>query len=183
MDEKIVEQLLDALVASLEDAETQSTAIMLFLKAEGIATEQKLAPYLEQAGKASDVRWRAARARLGALLHSAIKPAEPSEPKTYGDGGANKTEKADAGSATTSNNPSPGGEKPESTSPRNNEKADASKGSDDAKAVTSGKTSGDASSQRSPRAGNSPAASSESSSDSQTSNDSNRQPDKRGSKN
>jgi hypothetical protein len=178
MDEKIVDQLLDELVASLEDAETQSTGIMLFLKGEGIATEQKLAPYLEQAGKASDVRWRAARARIGALLHSAIKPAEPSERKTDGHGGTKKTEKADTERATSSNHKSPAGEKPENASP-GDEKADASKGSDDAK----GKTSSDATLQRSPRAGNSTTASPKSPSHSQTSNESGTQRDKPGPKN
>src|SRR5579862_1529874 len=150
MDEKIVEQLLNELVSSLEDAETQSTAIMLFLKGEGIATEQKLTPYLEQAGKASDVRWRAARARMGALLHSAIKPAEPSERKPDGDGGAKKTGKDGADRAASSNNKSPAGEKPENTSPKN-EKSDASKGTGDAKSTSSGKTTGDTGSKGAPR--------------------------------
>jgi hypothetical protein len=177
MDEKIVDQLLDELVSSLEETETQSTAIMLFLKGEGIATEQKLAPYLEQAGKASDVRWRAARARMGALLHSALKPAEPSERKPDGDGGAKKTEKDGADRTASSNNKSPAGEKPEKTSPQN-EQSDASKASGDAKSTVSGKTSGDTGSKGSSRAGNSQATGSESPSDSETSNDSNSQPDK-----
>jgi hypothetical protein len=77
MDEKIVEQILDELFSSFEDSETQSAAILLFLKDQGIATEEKLVPYFEQAGKTSEVRWRAARVRMGALLASAMKTPEP----------------------------------------------------------------------------------------------------------
>jgi outer membrane biosynthesis protein TonB len=76
MDEKIVEQILNDLYSSFEDAERQTNAILLFLKGEGIATEGKLAPYLEQAGRASDVRWRAARVRMASLLASAMNAPE-----------------------------------------------------------------------------------------------------------
>ncbi len=79
MDETIVNQILDELFSSFEDAETQSGGILLFLKSQGIATEQQLAPFFEQAGNASNVRWRAARVRMGALLASALKPAADSE--------------------------------------------------------------------------------------------------------
>jgi hypothetical protein len=78
MDEKIVDEILNDLYSSLEDAETQSTAILLFLKDQGIATDEKLGPYLEQAGRASDVRWRAARVRMASLLASAMKTPESS---------------------------------------------------------------------------------------------------------
>jgi hypothetical protein len=93
MDEKAVEQILDELYSSLEEAETRSTAILLFLKEQGIASEEKLAPYFDQAGKASDVRWRAARVRMGSLLASAMKTPEPSTPtqKPPADQGAQKT--------------------------------------------------------------------------------------------
>jgi len=83
MDEKIVDQILDELFSSFEDAETQSGGILLFLKSQGIATEQQLAPFFEQAGNASNVRWRAARVRMGALLASAMKPA--ADPETTSD--------------------------------------------------------------------------------------------------
>jgi uncharacterized protein YcaQ len=77
MDEKIVEQILDELFSSFEDSETQSAALLLFLKDQGIATEEKLATYFEQAANTSEVRWRAARVRMGALLASALKTPEP----------------------------------------------------------------------------------------------------------
>jgi len=81
MDEEIVKQILDELFSSFEDSETQSAALLLLLKDQGIATEEKLAPYLEQAGKTSEVRWRAARVRMCALLASALKAPEPAPEK------------------------------------------------------------------------------------------------------
>jgi hypothetical protein len=77
MDEEIVKQILDELFSSFEDLETRSAALLLFLKDQGIATEEKLAPFFEQAGNTSEVRWRAARVRMGALLASALKTPEP----------------------------------------------------------------------------------------------------------
>jgi hypothetical protein len=86
MDEKIVDQILNDLYSSFEDAETQSTAILLFLRDQGIATEEKLAPYFEQAGRASDVRWRAARVRMASLLASAMKaPETPAQKQPAGE--------------------------------------------------------------------------------------------------
>ena len=81
MDEAIVKQILDELFSSFEDSETQSAALLLFLKDQGIATQEKLAPYFEQAANTSEVRWRAARVRMGALLASALKPPEPAAEK------------------------------------------------------------------------------------------------------
>jgi uncharacterized protein YdaU (DUF1376 family) len=96
MDEKIVDEILNDLYSSLEDAETQSTAVLLFLKDQGIATDEKLAPYLEQAGRASDVRWRAARVRMASLLSSAMKTPEASTPKQTAEETAKKQKSADA---------------------------------------------------------------------------------------
>ena len=77
MDEKIAHELLDELLSSFEALETQSAAILQFVKAKGIATDEDLAPYFQQAAEASSVRWRAARVRINRLLSSAIKSAEP----------------------------------------------------------------------------------------------------------
>jgi hypothetical protein len=77
MDEAIVKQIFDELLSSLEPLEARSAALLQFVKDKGIATEEELAPYLEQAGNASNVRWRAVRVRTAALIASAMKPSEP----------------------------------------------------------------------------------------------------------
>lgn len=77
MDPTIAQEILDEVFSSLEALETQSAALLQFVKDKGLASEQELAPYFEQAGNASNIRWRAARVRIDYLLSSAIKTAEP----------------------------------------------------------------------------------------------------------
>lgn len=81
MDLKIAEEFLDELFSSLEVQETQSAAVLQFLKDHGNATDDQLAPYMEQASRASNVRWRATRLRLMSLLSSAVKSAEEANAK------------------------------------------------------------------------------------------------------
>lgn len=76
MNENIMQEIVHELFSSLEALETQSAAILQFLKDKGLAGEQELAPYLEQAGNASSVRWRAARVRIDYLISSAVKAEE-----------------------------------------------------------------------------------------------------------
>jgi hypothetical protein len=76
MNEKIVQEILHELFSSLETLDTQSAAILEFLKDKGIGSEKDLAPYLERAGNASSVRWRAVRVRIEYLLNSATQAAE-----------------------------------------------------------------------------------------------------------
>jgi len=81
MDEEILQQIFDELLSSFEPLETQAAALVQFLKAKGIASDQELAPFLDQAGNASNVRWRAARVRIRSLISSAMKPVEPESAK------------------------------------------------------------------------------------------------------
>jgi signal recognition particle GTPase len=62
------EELFDELFTLLEALEARNEAIAGLLKDQGIATDEKLQPYLEQAGNAASVRWRAARARMEHLF-------------------------------------------------------------------------------------------------------------------
>jgi hypothetical protein len=71
--------ILNELFSLLESLETQSLALTQFLKDQGIATDEKLAPYLDRAGNASSVKWRAARARMQYLLSPVPKQSSDKE--------------------------------------------------------------------------------------------------------
>jgi hypothetical protein len=77
MSDNPAQQVLSDLLGYLESMETQSGAVLQFLKEKGIATDEQLAPYLEQAANASSVKWRAARVRMEHLF-SAAQPAAQS---------------------------------------------------------------------------------------------------------
>ena len=85
MDEALVKQVLDELFPTLEALDAQSAGLLAFLENEGLATDERLAPYLDRAGKASNVRWRAIRVRIDRLLSAAFKAAQaepaPEPPK------------------------------------------------------------------------------------------------------
>ena len=76
IDENVVEEMLDELFSILETLETQNRAILEFMKDRGIAKEEELAPFFEEAAKASNVRWRATRIRVNHLLAGRSKANE-----------------------------------------------------------------------------------------------------------
>jgi len=68
MNNEAMKEVLNDLFSHLERLETQTEAILQFLKEKKRVTDKQLAPYLEQAGNASSVRWRATRVRIEHLL-------------------------------------------------------------------------------------------------------------------
>ncbi|HET9283645.1 MAG TPA: hypothetical protein VFR24_16955 [Candidatus Angelobacter sp.] len=68
MDSQSIKEVFKELYSHLERLETQNTAILLFLKEKNQVTDKQLAPYLEQAGNAANVKWRAERVRMEYLL-------------------------------------------------------------------------------------------------------------------
>jgi len=75
MNNQAIKEVLNELFSHLERLETQSEAILQFLKEKKRVTDKQLAPYLEQAANASNVKWRAARVRIDHLL----EPEHPEE--------------------------------------------------------------------------------------------------------
>lgn len=73
MDDKTLHDVFEELLPSLEALDTKCAAILQFLKIKGIANDDELAPFFEQAGNASSVRWRAARVRINHLLSGVEK--------------------------------------------------------------------------------------------------------------
>jgi hypothetical protein len=94
MDAKIAEQILDELAPAFEALESQSAAILQFLKDKNIADDDQLAPYMEKAAAASSVRWRALRVRMGRLFALAEKSEEEKQAKKEaekeGEGGSKR---------------------------------------------------------------------------------------------
>jgi hypothetical protein len=84
MDAKLLQQVFEELLPSLEALDTKCAAILQFLKNKGIANDDELAPYFEEAGNASSVRWRAARVRINYLL-SAPQAEEKDKGKQSGE--------------------------------------------------------------------------------------------------
>jgi hypothetical protein len=76
MDDKVAQLILDELFSSLEVLETQTAAVLQFLKERASASDEQLAPYLEQAGKASGIKRRAARVRIDYLISGITNPPQ-----------------------------------------------------------------------------------------------------------
>ena len=98
------EDVLNELLPYFEAIDTQNAAIVQFLKDKRVVSDEQLAPYLERAAKASNVRWLAARLRMGRLFSvpetgdeaTAEKP-EPGQERTTQPHTEQRTTQADAG--------------------------------------------------------------------------------------
>jgi|SRR6202050_337254 hypothetical protein len=81
MNVHLAQELLNELGSSLENLEAQQSALLQFLKEKGVVTDDQLAPYLNQAGNASNVRWRAARVRLERIFSAETEKEPPAAPE------------------------------------------------------------------------------------------------------
>ena len=88
MNVDLAQELLNELGSSLEDLETQHAALLQFLKDQDIVTDDQLASYLTQAGKTSNVRWRATRVRLERLFSTEKQNEEQLAEKVQRQAGA-----------------------------------------------------------------------------------------------
>jgi hypothetical protein len=95
MNSEAAKEIFNELFSHLERLETQSEAILQFLKEKKRVTDKQLAPYLERAGNASNVRWRAARVRIEHLL----APEHPEEEVKLGKKPELREDAARAGSS------------------------------------------------------------------------------------
>src|SRR5215475_241918 len=67
-EDNAIREIFEGLFDLLENLETQNVAILQFLKENADATDQRLKPYLDKAGNAASVKWRAHRARMEHLF-------------------------------------------------------------------------------------------------------------------
>jgi hypothetical protein len=137
MDSKITQEILDDLITSLEALEVKSTAVLEFLKHEGIASDEKLAPYVEEATNASNVRWLGVRVRIERLLSSAEKDSAKRQTANEEKKPANTQTKPDDASQSQPE----AVDKPKSSDPENpNENVDKNKKSETRREDTESKT-------------------------------------------
>ena len=80
MERNALKELLDELLPSLEALEGRTGAILEFMRDKGLATDEELAPYLEQANNAANVRWLAARLRINRILATVEESATETAP-------------------------------------------------------------------------------------------------------
>lgn len=88
MKEELLDELLDAIVPSLEAAEAQTAALFQLLQEKNIISADEHARLVAQAANASDIKARATRLRLKRVLTSALddlekqkEPEKPASPK------------------------------------------------------------------------------------------------------
>jgi hypothetical protein len=97
MDTQTTSQILNELIPTFQALDTQTTAVLQFLKDKNYASDEQLAPYLKQADDTCSVRWLAIRLRLERLL---AVPEDSGAAQTHEqDSGAAKVDAAKTGSA------------------------------------------------------------------------------------
>ena len=114
-------EALEELLDYLELVETQSGAVAAFLRANGTITDETLAPYLEQAATATDIKSRAIRARFDFLFNvdsnksaTDVNPSMPSQPRSPA--ASSFTRSQNEQEESKQNNEEPRGENPRSQS-------------------------------------------------------------------
>ena len=110
MNVDLAQELLNELGSSLENLEAQQAALLQFLKDAGIVTDEQLAPYLTQAGNASNVRWRAARIRLARIISTERQKEEQLAQKEQHEAGTAQAPVQDPGKEAKSKNVEGSGE-------------------------------------------------------------------------
>jgi hypothetical protein len=102
MPDNPAKEAFEDLLTYLERLETQTGALLQFLRDNGTVTDEKLAPYLEQASKGSDVRMRAARVRIEHLFSAQDKAKSSTEvvPASSGEKSAEEKDKTQQKPAT-----------------------------------------------------------------------------------
>jgi hypothetical protein len=76
MDEKLTDELIEAILSPLEAAEARSLALVRALTESGLLREQQLQPFLDQADSASEIKGRGLRIRLKRVIGDIVKQAE-----------------------------------------------------------------------------------------------------------
>ena len=108
MKNEAIKEVFHELFSHLERLEAQNDAIIQLLKEKKRVTDKVFAPYLEQAAKASDVRWRAARVRIDHLLASIGDEEKDRSEKKVEDKIEKKPEIADEKQAASAPGKKPG---------------------------------------------------------------------------
>jgi hypothetical protein len=106
-----LKEILGELFSLLEVMETTNLAVVQFLKDKGIANEKEFAQFVEQAGNASSVKWRAARVRMEYLLTPIKKETSGEENKEARDQSPQKDK--DTNTKEPNKEQKPGNEKSE----------------------------------------------------------------------
>jgi|SRR5579871_5104942 len=98
----MLQEVLEEMGSSLVEMEAQNRALLQLLKNKGMVTEDEFAPRLAEAGKAANVRWRAAQLRLESQIKAEKDKEEREREKSQQEKAAKEAEeKAERDQAAT----------------------------------------------------------------------------------